>query len=220
MPVPGLSYSVVSSLRVTEAGTSQEFGAGSLLFVRKNFLVKFTKQPAPNGSFRAITVLFDSPLLHEFRQQHDVGGELPGEASTAIRLLPIARRWSNLYDQQRTVEAKGGEERRVKWIPDTLEEAKAAGITDPDTLEAVDYYRTPRSYSPYSTNRPLFRSDALLRGFDAFHLVGELLTQPLQVIVAGRLGTTFFFGGGQLRGVCTCLRHKLSSLAGEARPRP
>lgn len=107
-------------------------------------------------------------------------------------------KWLEEVGQQRTVEAKGGEERRVKWLPDTMEEAKAAGITDPDTLEAVDYYRTPRSYSPYSTNRRLFRSDALLLGFDAFHLVGELLTQPLQVIVAGRLGTTFSFGDGRL----------------------
>lgn len=99
--------------------------------------------------------------------------------------------------QQRTREARGGELRRENWLPDTLEEAKAAGITDPDTLEAVDYYRTPRSYSPYSTNRRLFRGDALVMGFDAFHLAGELLTQPLQVIVAGRLGTTFSFGDGK-----------------------
>ncbi|GAB2557598.1 alpha/beta hydrolase [Spirosoma aerophilum] len=99
--------------------------------------------------------------------------------------------------KQRTLETNGGELRREKWIPDSPEEAKAWGITDPDTLEAVDYYRTPRSYSPYSTNRRLSRSDALLMGFDAFHLVGELLTQPLQVIVGGRLGNTFSFSDGQ-----------------------
>ena len=34
-------------------------------------------------------------------------------------------------------------------------------------------------------------------GFDAFHLVGELLIQPVQVIVAGRLGTTFSYADGQ-----------------------
>ncbi len=99
--------------------------------------------------------------------------------------------------KQRTVEARGGEPRRGKWLPDSPEEAKADGITDPDTLEAVDYYRTPRSYSKNSTNRRLFRSDALLLGFDAFHLVEELLTQPLQVIVGGRLGTTFSFDDGK-----------------------
>ena len=99
--------------------------------------------------------------------------------------------------KQRTAEARGGEPRRDRWIPDTPEEAKANGITDPDTLEAVDYYRTPRSYNKNSTNRRLFRGDALLLGFDAFHLVEELLTQPIQVIVGGRLGTTFSFDDGK-----------------------
>ena len=98
---------------------------------------------------------------------------------------------------QRTFEARGGEPRREKWIPDSPEEAEAAGITDPDTLEAMDFYRTPRGYNENSTNRWHFRSAALMLGFDAFHLVGELLTQPLQVIVGGRLGTTFSYGDGK-----------------------
>lgn len=88
----GVSYIVAGSLRVTEAGASREFGAGSLLFARKNFLVKFTKQPAPTGPFRAITVVFDLPLLHEFSQQYDVGGERPGGPSAAITSLPPVRR--------------------------------------------------------------------------------------------------------------------------------
>ena len=99
--------------------------------------------------------------------------------------------------RQRTIEARGGELRREKWIPDSPEEARAEGITDPDTLEAIDYYRTPRGYNENSTNRRLFRSRAAMMGFDAFHLAGELLTQPVQVIVAGRLGTTFSFDDGK-----------------------
>ena len=99
--------------------------------------------------------------------------------------------------KQRTLEARGGEPRRDNWIPDTPEDAKAADIKDPGTLEAVDFYRTPRGYNKNSTNRLYFRSAGLLLGFDAFHLVSELLTQPLQVIVAGRLGTTFSFEDGK-----------------------
>lgn len=98
--------------------------------------------------------------------------------------------------RQRTVEARGGELRRVPWIPDSPEEAEAAGFVDRESLEVVDYYRTPRGQNKYSTNRRLLKGDALLLGFDAFHLVEELLTQPLQVIVGGRLGTTFSFGDG------------------------
>ncbi len=99
--------------------------------------------------------------------------------------------------KQRTTEARGGEPLLVPWLPDSPEEAEAVGITDRDVLDAVDYYRTPRGHNKNSTNRRSFRSDALLLGFDAFHLVGELLTQPLQVIVAGRLGTTFSFDDGK-----------------------
>ena len=97
---------------------------------------------------------------------------------------------------QRTAEARGGEHRREPWIPDSMDEAKAAGITDPDTLDAVEFY-TERRPAETRTNRLLFRSNAQLMGFDAFHLVGELLTQPLQVIVGGRLGTTFSFEDGK-----------------------
>jgi fermentation-respiration switch protein FrsA (DUF1100 family) len=38
---------------------------------------------------------------------------------------------------------------------------------------------------------------APLIGFDAFHLVDELLVQPLQVVVGGRLGTTFSYSDGK-----------------------
>lgn len=113
----------------------------------------------------------------------------PEANSVADMLAAVAK--------QRTAEARGGDQRRVPWLPDSPKEAKAAGIDDPDTLEAIDFYRTPRGYNSHSTNRRLFSSDALLLGFDAFHLVGELLTQPIQVIVGGRLGTTFSFGDGK-----------------------
>ena len=99
--------------------------------------------------------------------------------------------------KQRTLAARGGESHRDPWIPDSLEQAKAAGVTDIDVLEAVEFYRTPRGYNKYSTNRRLSRSNALLLGFDAFHLVPELLTQPLQVIVGGRLGSTGSFDDGK-----------------------
>lgn len=99
--------------------------------------------------------------------------------------------------RQRTAEARGGAPRRDPWIPDSPEAARAAGVTDRDLLDAVDFYRTPRGFDEHATNRRYFTSLGPLLGFDAFHLVGELLTQPLQVIVGGRLGTTFSFADGQ-----------------------
>ena len=97
---------------------------------------------------------------------------------------------------RRTAAAGGLKIDRNMWIPDTEEQAAAFGITDVDTLEAVRYYRTPRGYSENSTNRRYFTSDAMMLGYDAFNLVEELLTQPLQVIVGGRIGTTFSYADG------------------------
>lgn len=90
----------------------------------------------------------------------------------------------------RTHEVAAGTLTRLQWLPDTPEAAQAAGVTDIDTTQAITYYRTPRGRHPRSTNRRLQRSDSLLLGYDAFHLVDPLLTQPLQVIVGGRRGIT------------------------------
>ena len=101
-----------------------------------------------------------------------------------------------MVGKQRTAEARGGEGRGTPWIPDSMEQARAAGITDRDLLDAVEFY-TVRRPSEHRTNRRNVRSLGPLMAFDAFHLVGELLTQPIQVIVGGRLGTTFSFEDGK-----------------------
>lgn len=98
--------------------------------------------------------------------------------------------------KQRTTEARGGAPARLPWIPDTIEEAERQGV-DRDTMDAVRFYRTPRGCNGNSTNRLLATSNALLLGFDAFHLAEVLLTQPVQIVVGGRLGTTFSFSDGK-----------------------
>ena len=97
----GLTYLLAGSLRMTDAGASHVFSAGSLLFVRKNFLAKFTKQPAENGPFQAITVLFDDALLREFSPQDGVGGEPPFGAGTAIMPLTPGVLLNSFYDTLR-----------------------------------------------------------------------------------------------------------------------
>ena len=96
----------------------------------------------------------------------------------------------------RTREVRSDQLERRNWLPDTPDDAAAAGITDIDNTQAVGYYRTPRGGHPRSTNRRLARSDALLLGYNAFHLVDPLLTQPLQVILAGRRGVTGSYEAG------------------------
>jgi fermentation-respiration switch protein FrsA (DUF1100 family) len=90
--------------------------------------------------------------------------------------------------EARTREARGETPLVVPWTPSSREVAAAAGVTDGDMLEAIDYYRTPRGRHERSDNRLRFRSMASLVAFDAFHLLEDLLVQPLQVIVGNRVG--------------------------------
>lgn len=124
---------------------------------------------------------------------NDIGGAFR-------RMLPKDQLTNTLKEvgRQRTAEARGGPLRRDPWIPDSMAQAKQAGITDPAVLEAVEFYRETQYRHPNSTNRLLFSSYAQMLSFDAFHLVPELLTQPLQVIVGGRRGSTGQYEAGQL----------------------
>jgi len=134
---------------------------------------------------------------HRFKAVGTVVASNIGRALRQMQPLADALKTLDAVGRQRTIEARGGAQRRDPWIPDTLEEARAAGVTDPDVLDAVRFYRTPPWRNANSTNRVYFRSFGALLGFDAFHLVPELLTQPLQVIVGGRIGMTGSYEDGR-----------------------
>lgn len=132
---------------------------------------------------------------HRFKA---IGTVVAGNIGGAFRrMLPDVIATLEAVGKQRTIEARGGGLRREPWIPDSLAEAKSAGVDDIDLLDAVAFYRESPYRHPRSTNRLLFRSFGLMLGFDAFNLVPELLTQPLQVIVAGRRGETGSYDDGK-----------------------
>ncbi|TGN61761.1 alpha/beta hydrolase [Paracoccus liaowanqingii] len=121
---------------------------------------------------------------------NDIGGAFR-------RMLPDVQQALEEVGTQRTAEARGAAPRRDPWIPDSRKEAEEAGIADPEVFEAIEFYRESRYRHPNSTNRLHFTSYGHLLSFDAFHLVPELLTQPLQVIVGGRRGATGQYEAGQ-----------------------
>lgn len=125
-----------------------------------------------------------------------VGGNI-GAALRRILGAAAVRETLEAVGRQRTAEARGGAERHDPWIPDSLAEAEAAGITDPELLAAIRFYREPPYRHANSTNRLLFTSFGYLLAYDAFALVPELLTQPLQVIVAGTQGPTGQYEDGR-----------------------
>jgi len=127
-----------------------------------------------------------------------VGTVVANDIGEAMRrLLPDFRQTLLDVAAERTAQARGAPPRRDPWIPDSLADAKAAGIDDAELLEAVTFYRESEYRHPNSTNRLLFVSYGSLLGFDAFSLVPELLTQPLQVIVGGRRGPTGQYEAGR-----------------------
>ncbi|MEJ2864122.1 alpha/beta hydrolase [Actinomycetospora flava] len=128
--------------------------------------------------------------VHTARTDHRlraVGTVVPGNMGTSFRGFqpggPVAA--LDTLAAARTAENRRGALTREPWLPETTD-----GVDDVDTAQAITYYRTPRGGHEHSTNRRLARGDALLLGYDAFHLVDPLMTQPLQVILAGRRGTT------------------------------
>lgn len=139
--------------------------------------------------------------VHTARTDHRikaVGTVVPADMGAAFRGFqpdgPVAA--LDALADARVEEARSGGTTRVNWLPDTLEDAAAAGLTDIDTIQAVTYYRTERGRNEHSTNRRLARGDSLLLGYDAFHLADRLMTQPLQVILAGRIGNTGSYDAG------------------------
>ncbi|GAB2572772.1 alpha/beta hydrolase [Paractinoplanes abujensis] len=140
--------------------------------------------------------------IHTARTDHRikaVGAVDPGEIGASFRSFqadgPVAA--LDAMAEARLEEVRTGVLHRDNWLPDTMAEAEAAGITDVDLLQAIRYYRTERGINEHSTNRRLSRGDTLLLGYDAFHLVDQLMTQPLLLILAENLEGTGFDTAGE-----------------------
>lgn len=88
---------------------------------------------------------------------------------------------------QRTAENAGAAERVNMLLPATVDQGKAAGITDIDVLEATDYYRN-RCPAEGSGTRMLFSHAAPAMAWDAFAFAETLLTQPMLLAFGDKPG--------------------------------
>ncbi|MEV0057223.1 alpha/beta hydrolase [Saccharopolyspora shandongensis] len=87
--------------------------------------------------------------------------------------------------QQRTAEAQGAEPAYLPYVP-----AEPDENTPPDLVEARDYYLTPRAQHPNAKNKFLFtKSVSRIFTFDAFHMVEDLLTQPVLIVAGSEAGS-------------------------------
>ncbi|OCF33024.1 hypothetical protein I317_07809 [Kwoniella heveanensis CBS 569] len=84
--------------------------------------------------------------------------------------------------KQRTAEARGMKGVAMDLLPISNEDAKKQGQTDPDIVQATDYYRS-RCPNPHGQAKQLFSFNAAATTWDAFNHVEILLTQPALIIV-------------------------------------
>jgi fermentation-respiration switch protein FrsA (DUF1100 family) len=89
---------------------------------------------------------------------------------------------------QRTAEAKGADRNVVNYLPPSVKVGKAMGITDIDTLEATDYYKTSRGQKPHGATSGLFSFNSAAMGWDAFLHAEVLLTQPVLIVIGDKPG--------------------------------
>ena len=86
-----------------------------------------------------------------------------------------------MVSEERTAIANGSEPVYGNYVPEN--------VTDdlPVTMkEAHEYYRTPRAQYPTSENKVRLASMSNIYTFEAFHLIDELLTQPLLMIAGSK----------------------------------
>lgn len=88
---------------------------------------------------------------------------------------------------QRTAENGGADEQINNFLPASVEEGKAAGITDIDVLGATDYYRN-RCPADGAGTRMLVSHAAPAIAWDAFSFAETLLTQPMMVVFGDKPG--------------------------------
>ncbi|MEW6205204.1 MAG: alpha/beta hydrolase [Pseudomonadota bacterium] len=111
-------------------------------------------------------------------------GRLIREGFAQFKPLELAQNIA----QMRTSQAQGAERVAANLLPESVEVAQQAGITDIDVLEATDYYKTARGQQPNGATSQLMSFSGAAMGWDAFLNAEVLLTQPLMVVIGDKPG--------------------------------
>lgn len=84
--------------------------------------------------------------------------------------------------KQRTLEAQGAHRLVTNYLPSTVAEAEKL-TTDPDVIQATDYYKTDRGKAPNGATSGLFSFNSAALAWDAFNHAEIIMTRPLIVVV-------------------------------------
>jgi AraC-like DNA-binding protein len=81
-----LSYLVSGALTITDARQQYTFGEGDCMFIRRNQLASYTKQPRPNGEYKTISIYFDQATLRELGAAYGYASRHPASREGIVRL--------------------------------------------------------------------------------------------------------------------------------------
>lgn len=84
-----LSFQLSGTLTTFDGSTEQVFREGNLRLVTRNHLVKFSKQPPPNGVFKSLSVTLDQETLRRFSLEYGYHAEKPHANDRAVLELPL-----------------------------------------------------------------------------------------------------------------------------------
>jgi AraC-like DNA-binding protein len=85
------SYQIAGTLTITDdENKTHVFNAGDFRLLRRNHLVKFIKQPPPNGEFKSISVYFDQQTLRDFSMEYGYTATHAHTGPALIDLKPDA----------------------------------------------------------------------------------------------------------------------------------
>lgn len=84
--------------------------------------------------------------------------------------------------KQRTLEAQGADRFVMNYLPPTVADAKNM-TTDPDIVEATEYYKTDRGKAPCGATSGLFSFNSAALAWDAFNHAEVLMTRPFIAVV-------------------------------------
>ena len=129
--------------------------------------------------FKAVAGISATPMGEAARSAFGV----PIPTAELIRTMEAAA-------AQRTAEARGAPPAYVPFVPERLEDIDEH--TPTMLREGYDYYRTPRGQHPNSKGRFTMASLDKMLAFTTFHLIPELLTQPLLLIAGSAADTRIY----------------------------
>lgn len=82
------SYQISGTLTLNDGQKKHVFKPGDFRLIKRSNLIKFLKEPPPNGEFRSVSVYFDQQTLRNLVVEYGIGVAAPLYGDTVVKLNP------------------------------------------------------------------------------------------------------------------------------------